>query len=192
MMKFNRVNDEGKYYSTSAVMMDYYFWEIHKGSYVGRARFGEEHFTAKGREYLKYFKAKNANTLSTPGIPDIVALQPDTLFVVEGYFDFFPFPEGTCVPIAAKYVNRDDMREITSRGIDIRKVIYIPDSDVEPEAKWRNRKRLADIFYYADVEVFEVKDLFPAFDGKDMGDLFAGNDVKKEDIIATLYEKVKT
>ena len=163
---------------------NFFMWEMYDGSYCGRARYGEEYFKEKGLPYQKYYKMINEGALATPGIVDVVNKQPDILYIVEGYFDFFPFPPGTCLPITAQKIIEHDMEE-AGRRVSVKKVIYLPDSDVPPNVKLNNVNLLEKVFRYANVELRRIADLFPEVKTpKDMGDIFAS--MPKADIFARL------
>ena len=173
---------DGRYGNTYEAEMHYY-WEIYPGSYVGRARYDEEYFKKHNRTYMKYDKVKNSDALATPGLVDVVNKQPDILYIVEGYFDALPFPEGTCVPITAQRVIKDDMKEVSDR-VYIRKVVYLPDSDVPSNVVWDNWVVLSDLFR-SEVSIRDVRKLFLEVDSpKDMGDIFSS--MPKADIFARL------
>ena len=171
---------DGGYGNTYEADMHYY-WEIYPGSYVGRAR--EEKFENTNCDYRKYDKVKNSDALATPGLVDVVNKQPDILYIVEGYFDALPFPEGTCVPITAQRVIKSDMKEVSDR-VYIRKVIYLPDSDVPSNVVWDNWVILLDLFR-SEVLVRDIRKIFPDNNPKDMGDVFASG-MSKKDIFTKL------
>ena len=157
------LGDDNRYGNVYEADMHYY-WEIYPGSYVGRARYDEEEFEKRKRNYRKYDKVKNSDALATPGLIDVVNKQPEILYIVEGYFDALPFPEGTCVPITAQRVIKKDMAEVGDR-VQIREVVYLPDSDVPPKTRRDNIMCLREVLN-ANVEMFEVKDLFPEVDDR--------------------------
>ena len=117
------------------------------------------------------------------GLTQVLNKKPDRLFVVEGYFDYFPFPEGVAIGIGSQRPSRHDLRTLASM-IDVREVVYIPDADVSPSVRLQVRKELSDIFF-VDAEVWRIKNLFPDLEAKDMSDVFCSN-MNRDEILAKL------
>ena len=182
-MTFFLKDREGNIFPRVIDIDRYFMWQIYDGSFAGRAIFGEEFFTNQGEDYKKYIKYKNEGSFSTIGLTQVLNKKPDRLFVVEGYFDYFPFPEGVAIGIGSQRPSRHDLRTLASM-IDVREVVYIPDADVSPSVRLQVRKELSDIFF-VDAEVWRIKNLFPDLEAKDMSDVFCSN-MNRDEILAKL------